>query len=147
MLKKAFFLLAFLLSSCGSMTPSAYQVRLLYKPSGIFQKFSLKALSESFDLFTYPDLEMVGQVELGGPPLEVSVPLKDSEYRFLVGPSSEDIPLNTELGCLPGKPSLLVNFIVPRLPQQVRLRISENALKPEGLEVVVEQIGTKAKAN
>lgn len=117
-------------------------ILLVYSPAGVCQKFSVATLNQQgFSLQTWPDLALVGPVDPQLPPLEVVTPQQPTTYTFGAGGYAEStVSMDVAFRCLPDKPVARVQFGVPiSTPQKIRLRVTENASKPEGLEVVVEQ--------
>ncbi len=136
------FLLA-VVTSCDLRAFVASRAFIRYEPAGICQKFSIATLTDKgFSLQTAPpDLKHMGVVDRQLPPLEVDVPTQATEYSFLVGGRvGTNVPLSLAFGCLPDKPTLRVDFVVPIADfPHIRLRVKEDASKPEGLEIRVEQ--------
>jgi len=118
-------------------------VFLTYTPNQVCQKFSIATQNQQgFYLQTWPDGAGIGPVGPELPPLEVAAPQQPSTYSFLVGGYARSIvPMDIALRCLPDKPAVRVQFGVPvSTPFRTQLRVTENASKPEGLEVLVEQL-------
>ena len=114
-----------------------------YEPTGVCQKFSIATLTDrGFSLQTAPpDLKHIGFVRPNLPPLEIDAPTQTTEYSFFVGGQVEtNVPLSLAFRCLPDKPAVRVDFVVPIVDfPSIRVRVRETASKPEGLEITVEQ--------
>lgn len=132
-----------IVTGCDLRAYVATPAYIRYEPAGVCQKFSIATLTDrGFSLQTAPpDLKHIGFVGPNLPPLEIDAPTQTTEYSFLVGGRVEtNVPLSLAFSCLPDKSVVRVDFVVPiaNFPR-IRLRVKEDASKPEGLEIIVEQ--------